>query len=396
MTMVLEASRLNSIVTSPDAHSLEADVQIGSDSHHIYFRSTDIPLTANVEAFLSAALLPAMKAGGTLAATETVSKRFLSASETIMDIFCFWYPALQRVEISGVQPVRAGAPRELRVGAFFSGGVDSFYTFLKHRDEITDLIYVHGFDTPPLNDYLLRQRISSQIHEIGSIFGKRVIEVETNLRSFLNDHFKLRDTWGPLTHLTVLASVGHVLFPFFKRIFIASTHSYNDLFPWGSHPLLDPLWSTETLEFIHDGCESTRVEKAALIAKFDTALKSLQVCQYPRSQGAYNCGVCEKCLITMINLHLAGALEHCTAFDKRLDIKRVGKLIILESSPLAHVRENLRALGKRKRDRTLDKALRKILNRPQWRSTSISWLGHKRRQVQRLANKHLCLDQDLK
>jgi len=44
--------------------------------------------------------------------------------------------------------IRASEP-VLQAGAeaFFSGGVDSFYTFLKHRHEITDLAVVHGFDS---------------------------------------------------------------------------------------------------------------------------------------------------------------------------------------------------------------------------------------------------------
>ena len=30
--------------------------------------------------------------------------------------------------------------------SFFSGGVDSTYTFLKHQDEISHVVYIHGFD----------------------------------------------------------------------------------------------------------------------------------------------------------------------------------------------------------------------------------------------------------
>jgi hypothetical protein len=386
------ASHIRSINISPDACLLEADVQIGPEKHHIYFRSNDVPLTGNVEAFLAAAILPAMKVGGTLVAEGKANRRFLDALDTIIAIYRTWVSSLQRLEIRGVLPARARASQEGRVGTFFSGGVDSFYTFLKHRDEITDLIYVHGFDMS-LENHPLRKRISSLIHEIGSSFGKRVIEVETNLRSFLDAYFRLREAWGPLTHGVVLSSVGHVLFPFFKRIFIAATHTYNDLFPWGSHPLLDPLWSTETLEFIHDGGEATRIDKVALLSKFDIALKSLQVCRSPRSQRAYNCGLCEKCLRTMINLHVVGALDRCTAFNTRLHLKRIAKIVVLDTSTRAFVRENLRALEKSKSDLRLYKALRKILNRPRWQAIFINWLRHKGRQLKRFANKHLHINQ---
>jgi hypothetical protein len=386
--MALATSRIKSIILSPDACLLEADILIDSDDHHIYFRSNDILLTGNVEAFLAATLLPAMKAGGTLSAKGKVSRRFLESLDTIVDIFCCWFPALHRVEVKGVQSSSAETSREGRVGVFFSGGVDSFYTFLKHRDEITDLIYVHGFDMS-LENHPLRQRISSTLHEIGSSFGKRVIEVETNVRSFLDAYFRLREMWGTLTHVVVLASVGHVLFPFFRKIFIAATHTYCDLFPWGSHPLLDPLWSTESLEFIHDGCEARRIDKVAFLSNFDIALKSLQVCRSPHSQGAYNCGICEKCLTTMINLHLAGTLDRCTAFNKRLDSRRVGKLVVFDTSALVFSRENLRALEKNKNDQKLYRALCRVLNRPRWQALFITWLRHKGRQLKRFADGHL-------
>jgi hypothetical protein len=384
--MPLETSHIRSIETSPDARLIKAEVQIGSKSHRLYFRSNDIALTGNIEALLAATLLPAMKQGGTLIAEGRVSRRFLDALHTIIDIYCSWDPSLRRVEIGGVIPMNADAPKETRVGTFFSGGVDSFYTLLKHREEITDLIYVHGFNLFFEND-AIRRRISKTIHAIGSNLGKHVIEVKNNQDRFLYSYF--RSDAGGLTHGAELVSVGHVLSSFFKRIFIPASHTYKDLFPWGSHPLLDPLWSTETLEFIHDGCEATRVEKVALLSKFDIALQSLQVCFFPHAQGAYNCGLCEKCQRTMVNLQAVGALERCTAFAAPLDSRRVAKLVVLKASTLAFVKENLVALKNSKDDRRLYKALRRILSRPRWQSLTMNWLRHKARQLKRLSQKHL-------
>jgi hypothetical protein len=257
---------------------------------------------------------------------------------------------------------------------------------LKHRDDITDLIYIHGFSLFVENG-AIRRRISKTIRYIGSSFGKNIIEVKTNLYRFLYSYFR-RD-WGTLTHGVVLFSIGHALASFFKRIYIPSCHTYDDIAPWGSHPLLDPLWSTEALEFIHDGCEATRIDKAALLSKFDIALQSLQVCFYPHAEGAYNCGLCEKCLRTMINLQVVGALDRCAAFDACLDSKRVAKLVILDADTLPYVEENLKGLENSQGNRRLRKALRRILNRPRWQSLTINWLRHKGRQLKRFSQKHL-------
>jgi hypothetical protein len=386
--MITPVSQVNSIHTSNDGSFIEAELQIGPTNHSIYFRSNDISLTGNMEAFLALALLPSMMKGGALVADGEVSQRFLDALPTILDIFCVWEPSLHRVKVNNVTPVIRDCPKEHRVGAFFSGGVDSFYTFLKHRDEITDLIFVNGFDIS-LEDDSLRRRTSELIRRIGSSFGKRVIEVETNHRLFLMSY--LRRHWVRLAHGVGLVSVGHLLSPFFKRIYVPGTHTYAHLMPLGSHPILDPLWSTETLEFVHDGCEANRIDKIALLSQFDIALQCLRVCFFPRSKGAYNCGQCEKCLRTMINLHAVGALDRCTAFNTRLKIKEISRLIVSDESTHLFAMENLRALENREGDRKLYRTLLKISNRPPWRARIIKKSRHIKGRLNNSASKFLLL-----
>jgi len=110
-----------------------------------------------------------------------------------------------------------------------------------------------------------------------------------------------------------------------RTVYVAASHSYRDLLPLGSHPILDPLWSTETMEIVHDGCEATRPEKVARLATCDLALKTLRVC-WENRDGAYNCGKCRKCLSTMVNLHLVGALSRCATFARPLDLRAVSRI----------------------------------------------------------------------
>jgi len=386
-------SQVESIHISDDGSLVEAVLQIGPTSHHIHFRSNDIILTGNMEAFLALALLPSMMKGGALVADGKASRRFLDALHTILDIYCVWEPSLHRVEIKNVIPVIRDCPKEDRVGTFFSGGVDSFYTFLKHRDEITDLIFVNGFDIP-VEDDSLRRRSSEMIRRIGSSFGKRVIEVETNHRSFLFSY--LRRHWLKLAHGAGLVSVGHLLSPFFKRIYVPGAHTYAHLIPLGSHPILDPLWSTESLEFVHDGCEANRLEKVALLSQFDIVLQCLRVCFFPGSNGAYNCGQCEKCLRTMINLHTVGALDRCKTFNTHLNIKEVSRLIVSDESTRLFVRENLKALENRRDDQKLYRTLLKISNRPQWQARIIKKFRHIKGRLKKSANNFLLLSKVVK
>jgi hypothetical protein len=143
-------------------------------------------------------------------------------------------------------------------------------------------------------------------------------------------------------------------------MFIAASRSYADLIPLGSHPLLDPLWSTETTEFVHDGCEATRIEKAAVIASDDIALKHLRVCWENRG-GAYNCGRCEKCLRTMACLRTLGVLQRCSAFESPLNLKALADLKV-KRIPRAYLENNLEVLERSGADPELAEALRRCLS----------------------------------
>ena len=87
-----------------------------------------------------------MSGGGKCEIGGAVSERFLTSIEQIQDIYYAWEPNSQRVAFTDDLSVVKKQPGKMRTGEFFSAGVDSFYTLLQRKDEITDLIFVHGFD----------------------------------------------------------------------------------------------------------------------------------------------------------------------------------------------------------------------------------------------------------
>jgi hypothetical protein len=405
--------------TATEGVAMKAELKPCSTSHDIFFRSNDITLNKTTEALLSVGLLPAMKTGSTLVADGVISQKFFHAIDPICDFYRTLNPSLKRIKIENVTVEPKGPPKENRVGIFFSAGVDSFYTFLKHQEEITDLIFIHGFDFG-LKSYSRREKMSKIIREIGSHFGKRVVEVETNLRSFVQQSFKKPDLRWVFAYGVVLASVGHLLFPFFRRIYIPATYTYANagIYPLGSHPSLDPLWSTEALEFIHDGCEATRIEKVALISQSEMALKTLQVCREntavvndmgplkntlfqtgtENATSVYNCGLCEKCIRTMISLHIVGALERCSTLPKKLDHKKISQSMIYKKEDGAFLEDNLKALENRPDDRELYNALFKVWKQAWWvripvkypklyHLYQIRWIYRILRRLGRLSNK---------
>ena len=88
---------------------------------------------------------------------------------------------------------------------------------------------------------------------------------------------------GPLWHGGGIVSTGLALEKRYAQLVIASTYSYSNLAPWGSHPLTDPLLSALGTRVIHDDAAFSRIEKTEFIARREMALRTLRVCWNARS-----------------------------------------------------------------------------------------------------------------
>jgi len=272
-----------------------------------------------------------MQTGEALEVAAAVSPRLLSGTKKIQELLRAWNGNLSKVEVRApTQTDQSNQNREGgRVGLFFSMGADSFHTLLKNITQhsegaqiITHLIVIHGFDiyygkwNTELYPTVLRKA-----SRVARKLGKEVIPVATNIRDLSDPIVE----WGPLYFGSALASIGLALDSMLDAAYIAGGLTYDLLTPWGSHPGLDPLWSTETLRFIHDGADANRIQKVQFISKFPVALDTLRVC-FMNPGNRYNCGQCEKCLRTMIALHIAGALKRCSTFPHKIDVKLLRKL----------------------------------------------------------------------
>jgi hypothetical protein len=220
----------------------------------------------------------------------------------------------------------------------FSGGVDSFHTALRHRDEITHLVFVHGFDID-LADTRRRSAAASTARQVADRLDKQFVEVETNLRAFSDVHVDWILYFG-----AAMAAVALLLQPSFGRFFFASGFAFSDWAedppPAGSHPALDPLWSTESMEIVHADADTPRIEKIRYIAQQPLAMDHLLVC-YEGSGEPYNCGRCSKCLRTMASLRLMGALERCKTLPDELDLDALAAMKDRSGSQPQFIRQNL-------------------------------------------------------
>jgi hypothetical protein len=303
----------------------------------------------NGDPFLAALLLPAMSTGERLAIPTPVSSRLLEALPTIEAVLTAFYPRLDRIPVE-IHPREESLPMgagtsEPGSGLFFSLGVDSFYSLLKNQRDhpaddktITHLIPVHGFDVPSSRwDERFPPAILDNAWRVASETGKTLIPVTTNVR-----HVGARLANWPMLHGAAMASIALALGPLLGRIHIAASTTYDRLYPWGTHPLLDPLWATETLTVVHDGCEMNTIDKTAFIARSPLALATLRPCASGGAEDTYNCGACLKCMRTMLDLLLAGALENCQTLPHEIDVERL-RAVLRPGGPV-HVADYQRRL----------------------------------------------------
>lgn len=267
---------------------------------------SDVPLADTLQWSIPLRLVRAVAVGEALV-LGGVSPRLASNLATIRDIYAAWI-AGHEIPLSFERSSDAAAPHS-GVSLFFACGVDSFYSLVKHRDEIDNLILVHGFDVP-VADTTTFALVEAQARDVARLFGKRLILARTNLHW---ERPEMPCGWGRY-HGAALAAVALALAPNHGKVYIASSYSYADLHPWGSHPLLDPLWSTEAVQIVHDDLE-TRIDKLRLLVQYPEVLARLRVCW--QNVGKYNCGCCEKCIRTMLALRALG-VDHCAVFPDTL------------------------------------------------------------------------------
>jgi hypothetical protein len=93
-------------------------------------------------------LLPiAMATRSRLVIEDEVDEQLMRSQTRIQEILSFWHPTkLRRVDVDA--SIVRRQPR-LGVSSFFSGGVDSTYSALQHRDELAHIVLVTASTRAP-------------------------------------------------------------------------------------------------------------------------------------------------------------------------------------------------------------------------------------------------------
>jgi hypothetical protein len=285
------------------------------------------------DGFVIGALRMAMYFNEPLEVRGVVSPLLAYNLEESQRIFIYWFPEI--LNYINVKYENLGVPSpekvDRAVGLSFSGGVDSIFSLLHHLPQnqsipqarVTHLLFSQGFN-PPDCDEAGYQAALEKFQSLAKRLNLEIISANSNARHLSDPWIK----WEVACHSSLMGTP-LVLNNLFTKFIVPSTLSYAETGrPFGNSPLVDHLFSTETMKFIHHGASYTRMEKVAVIGPWEEAQKHLRVCvNHEGSFGVYNCSYCEKCIGTMAMLNISGDLDKFQTFRlpfRNWDILRLG------------------------------------------------------------------------
>ncbi len=275
------------------------------------------------EPFLAAGLTPGLWAGERrIKVQDPVCPEMLCNLQVVAGFFRHWFrlPATAGVIEAQARSRPLELPAARTSALFFSGGLDSLaalrtnrLTYPPHHPGwLRDGILVFGLEVEDEGRFAW---VLESTAELAREAGVNLIPVSTNIRVLNPDWvFWWNGYMGP-----ALCAIAHALSRRLASVVIASDYEVPQLRPHGSHPVIEPNFSSHEFRVRYDGVTISRLEKARLVARWEPALRHLRVCNKPDlyQRGQLNCGTCEKCIRTMLELLVAGVLDRTVAFAQR-------------------------------------------------------------------------------
>ncbi len=207
------------------------------------------------------------------------------------------------------------------VGTGISCGVDSFYTFLKHRNQldnqynITHLTFFNAGSHGDNGGKEARELFHKRLEYVSGFCKEqnlKLVTVDSNMNEFIKmSHFA--------THSFRTLGCVLALQKLFKIYYFSSGANFNDTAitaeSTADYDILNvQCLSNQNTTVYSSGIEATRMEKVEFIAHHNETYNWLNVCV--RHEKATNCSNCEKCIRTMLALDAINELDHyANVFD---------------------------------------------------------------------------------
>jgi hypothetical protein len=330
-----------------DTFYVKYDKDIGGVSESVLY----IPVIANLASISWAT--------GADIHVKELDRTFIDSLRTIKEVVKGLFPRFSCAGEINVENIVSNRFGHTGSAQLFTGGVDSFTTYARHRDEKPDLI---SFGIYTLFNKSLQRRIFQELSMVTEKEGIALHRVESNMNYTFFDHTALisdfdaslrGDSWwasvqhglgllGICAPLTAIHNIG--------RVYIASSATKDPTFAtdraWGSHPGIDGNVAWADVKAVHDGTEWSRQDKIRFAIKpyieKTGNYPHLIVCNERERGKGLNCGRCEKCCRTIVGLALDGIDPNRCGFnvDSRT-FDRIRRKLRLRPLRFTHIKYGL-------------------------------------------------------
>lgn len=251
---------------------------------------------------------------------------------------------------------------EKAVATGCSGGVDSFYTIVKHTNDtitsthrLTHLVCSSSGTSDNDKERILNtfSTTLSDVTKIAKDCNLKAIGCFNNLNEFYVFPYKAFNMFYTTTFSSVCFALQKLISIYYVNAGDPISKFALDLstLPHGYDSSIFDIFTvscinTENLSFYSTGVECVRIEREKFISDFKPAHKNLMVCNstpfFDKPNKFRNCSLCYKDLRTMVDFYAMRKLDNFNeVFDvdnfKRNKVKLIGKMIALNKK--AYVQE---------------------------------------------------------
>ncbi len=319
----------------------------------LYFASPRIrasELAERPEAFVLAAFPLALWHGERRVRVEGVlCPRLREGAALATEQLIHWHPHLRPMAIEavdGLVPSEPPAPRHAAM--LLSGGIDSMSLLrrnrleypAKHAGSIRTAFFVFGLNSFDFEASSAVPERRAAMAGYGDRLGKFAraqgvdfVAVETNIRGLYPDFEAWGAVgWGMATVASALAVAGGV-----SDLWVASNGQGLDVRPRTAHLNLVPWVSPAALDFRVGERVATRLEETRLVAEWHGAGAVVRSCLWREipDEPRINCGMCEKCVRTMLTLVALGRPQAMESFPSETIsaalVERVAESVTLDT-----------------------------------------------------------------
>jgi len=287
-------------------------------------------LEPSADAFVLAAVAFASWLGERRIRVEgAVCPRLRDGLGAVLQVYGRWFARCRPVTLEPTRGFVAPRPRrEARTASFLSGGVDGLAALRANRLDyprdhpasIRDGLLLFGANDFELQDdapvparLAAFERLTARLEALAAAEELTLIPLRTNVRHALCPDYQC---WMQVGFAAANIAVAHTLGRRMTAVLFASDGVGPAPSPCASHPLVDQHFSSAALAVVHEHAGLTRQDKLRMLAAWEPALALMQPCHYidVPPDGQINCGRCEKCVRTMLDLIGLGVLARTPAF----------------------------------------------------------------------------------